>query len=180
MKSNIFKDYNKKTKNSFSRKDIIINDINEISIYVEKAYKKEDLNIVLHYGIIKKHIIDKIKKGIKNKPSSGWNLLSNNYELAIKVDSFLHISKRKILIGISDVICFAQYIPYIISNFDSVEYSKNNINQGLKFKKKINNDIIVSFILVSNKKKRFLIKSISFDKETYKKRSISPTANDKP
>ena len=182
-RSDIMQDYTTIEKENLlsNKNNIILNDINEIDSYVDDAYNHIGLDKVLHYGILKQDVIDKIKSNISNNPKNGWKFNKNQYELAIREDSFLHLSEDKTNITKEDVKEFAKKLPDIVANFDSVEYSKNNKNEGLRFIKKFDDGNYVSFVLTSDKKNRLLAKSISMDKESYvnKNRSISPKANEK-
>lgn len=161
-----------------NRNNIILKDINDIDLLVDDAFNHMGLNKVIHYGVLKKEIIKKIKSSISNYPNNGWKLNKNKYELAIRVDTFLHLVNNKKCLSKNDVKLFIKELPNIVTNFDSVEYTKNEKNEGLRFTKKINKKTYISFLLTSEKKNRLLAKSIALKYKDTKKRNISPKTND--
>ena len=183
-KSIIMDDYPDDVKRRFKtyKNNIILDKFKDVSTYVDDAYNKIGLDRFIHYGLLKEEIVDKIKKSIKNYPKNGWKFNRLQYDLVIKEDSFLHLTDNKSKITKHDVKNFAIKLPNIVANFDSVIYSNNGIDEGLRFKKKFKDGTYISFLLTSDKKSRLLAKSISMDKHTYtnKKRSVSLSANDKP
>ncbi len=177
---NVMEDYNEIEKNSFlsNENNILLTDINKIDLLVDDAFNHIGLNKVIHYGVLKKEIIKKIKSSISNYPNNGWKLNKNKYELAIRVDTFLHLVNNKKCLSKNDVKLFIKELPNIVTNFDSVEYTKNEKNEGLRFTKKINKKTYISFLLTSEKKSRLLAKSIALKYKDTKKRNISPKTND--
>lgn len=182
-KSIIMDDYPDDVKRRFKtyKNNIILDKFKDVSTYVDDAYNKIGLDRFIHYGLLKEEIVDKIKKSIKNYPKNGWKFNRLQYDLVIKEDSFLHLTDNKSKITKQDVKNFAIKLPDIVANFDSVIYSNNGVDEGLRFKKKFKDGTYISFLLTSDKKSRLLAKSISMDKQTYtnKKRSVSLSANDK-
>lgn len=127
-------------------------------------------------GKIKENIIENIKNNIKNLPKSKENYLNRKtYDLMINQSEIRHLKDNKNLLSNKDINKFIKLLPYIISNSDYISYTNNLKDEGLRFKKLMNDGTYISFVIISNKRGRMTVKTIYMEKGDYenKKRSMS-------
>lgn len=135
-----FNNYGEVLKNRIEStgRDIIIKNNKQLKELVKESFINKNLNIALHLGRLNSEIIYSIKCKIINIPQNKENLLNNKpYDLIINQSEIRHLVENKLNLTINDVIDFIKRVPDIIINNDCVVYSKNEKNEGLRFKKYI-------------------------------------------
>ncbi len=169
-----FDNYDEKTKERIisTGRDFIVHNEKELEQLTRQAFE-EKTNNALHLGRLDKEIINSIKNKISNLPKDKVNILSKeNYDLIINQSEIRHLIDDKQL-TIDDIVDFIKKAPEIIIDNDFVAYTKNNKDEGLRFKKIMKDGTYASFVLISNKG-TLKIKSIHMEKDSYenKKRSV--------
>ena len=178
VKTIYLNDYDNKTARIIlsSSRNIIINSVEQLDTLIDEALNNGTANKALHFGKLSIEQTDKIKNSISNLPTDKQNYLQKEtYDIVMNQSEIRHLKEDKSRITNQDIHEYVKKIPEIISNFDSVYYSKNNKHEGLRFTKKIDNETYYSFSLVSNQKGTLTIQSTSMNSKDYenKKRSIS-------
>ncbi|MEG1288307.1 MAG: hypothetical protein RSD29_03045, partial [Bacilli bacterium] len=177
----LFDDYDERTKENLNstKRDIIVKSNLELEQLIDEALGIKNSNKALHFGIIKKSTISYIKDNLQNLPKDKQNFIKyDNYDLIMNQSEIRHLTDEKNITS-EEVKKYISKIPEIINSSNYISYTINNKNEGLRFKKILDDGTYVSFILVSNKQHSFKIKTIFLDKEDYeeKKRSMSLTSD---
>ena len=153
----------------------IIHDETQLDDMIDEALNTQN-NKALHLGIIDNNVISKIKDKIKNLPSNKQDYLQNtDYDLVINQSEIRHLKDDKTKLTNREIHDYVKKLPSLITDCDEVVYSKNEKDEGLRFKKQFEDGTYYSFDIVSNKKHTLTAKTIFMSKEDYghKKRSIS-------
>lgn len=171
--SNSLENYSeKRIKSITSNKNaIIVQDKSELIHLIKQSFEDTDSKKVLHIGILPKNIIERIKSEITQiKKDNINNILKDDidYTISIKQDEIRHLTDKEGM-TINKAIDFVLSLDKILTDFDSVSYHIYNKSQnGLRFKKKINNDIVIAFDVISNTKQTIRVQSIHFENDINK------------
>ena len=140
-----------------------------------EAFSDVMSNKNLHLGIIPNEIIIRIKNEItyiKKEKISELFKDDMNYALTISQREIKHIKKESLTID--DVIQYITTLSDLIVNFDTVRYTLyNNSQNGLRFRKKMNDGVHIVLEIISNKKHTLFLESVDFQN---KKRKHIPNA----
>lgn len=154
---------------------IIVENYEELDKYIDEALNTNK-NKAMRLGRINENIVQNIKIKIQNLPKNKNDFISKNkYDLVLHQSEIRHFKSHKTRVTNEDIHLYVRNLPQIITACDNVSYSNNGKDEGLRFKKKIDESHYISFILVSNKKSTFTVKSISLEKadfETQKKKHL--------
>lgn len=160
-----------------SNKDnIIVKNYKQLDNLVDEALNTNN-NKELHLGRINQTLTQKIKNKILNLPKNKTEMLNRDkYDLVLHQSEIRHLKDGKVKLTDEEVHDYVKKLPEIITNPDTISYSKNNKDEGLRFKKQFGDGTYISFTLVANSKYTLTVKSIYMDKTDYetKKRSVSP------
>ena len=155
-----------------SRNGIIIFSNDELSTYVYDAFDNLSSKKDIHLGCLSKSTIERITNDINgSKKIFNDEIFNSNYEydLSINQDTIRHIKKKSM--SISDVDNLIHNLVETIINYDSVSKEiyckKNEIHNGLRFKKKINGVNYVTFVIIYTKRKVLNTKTMFIDKNDY-------------
>lgn len=179
--SNILESYDEITSNriKMNTRNVVIETSNQLNNLIDEALTTNE-NKSLHLGKLNAEIVSKIKNNIKNLPQSKLNFLNKDtYDLVINQSEIRHLIDDKSTLSNNDIKHFIKVLPEIIANSDYVSYTNNLKDEGLRFKKLMEDGTYVSFVIVSNKQGTMKVKTIYMEKGDYenKKRSISPSNN---
>lgn len=177
IKTSIMNNYDETTarKINFSNRNVIVENNKQLSNLIKEALTTNE-NKALHLGKLDKSIIDSIKNKIQNLPKNRKDFLKKDtYDLVINQSEIRHLSDKKSSLTNKDIDNFIKILPNIILNSDYVSYTNNLKDEGLRFKKLMEDGTYVSFVVVSNKQGTMKVKTIYMEKGDYqnKKRSIS-------
>ena len=151
---------------SMNERNVIVYDVKHLEYLVKEAFCTTN-NKALHLGIINKDVIGKIRNNISNLPLNRKNYLSDNcYDLVINQSEIRHLLKNKSKLTRKDALNYVKLLPLIIINCNYVSYTKEK-DEGLRFKALIDNNVYISFVLVSNKKRTLTAKSIFMEKKDF-------------
>lgn len=176
IKSCFFDNYDSNVANLInqSQRNIIVSDKNKLNKFIVQSFDS-NINNALHLGIINQEVIKKLKSKVKNLPLSKKEYIKEtNYDLVINQSEIRHLKDKKVKLTITDICNYINKIQEIILNFDSISYDIQK-DEGLRFKKKIKDEVYIAFIILSNKKRTLKIKTIYMSKFNYeqKKKHIS-------
>ncbi len=181
INSPIMNNYDETTANRIEMNDrnVIVKNNKHLSNLINEALNSNE-NKALHLGKLNEGTINNIKNKIQNLPKSKQNYLTkNNYDLVINQSEIRHLLDNKAGLTEREINHFIQILPNIISNSDYISYTNNLKDEGLRFKKLLEDGTYVSFVVVSNKQGTMKVKTIYMEKGDYenKKRSISLTTD---
>lgn len=162
--------------------DYIIDSFAKLEEIVNLAFDSTAEKATAYFGIINPQILEKIKNSIPNLPKEIEGMLfkeGREYSIATTLDAIRHIVDDKSL-SREDVIDYLDRFADTILEFDSVSFDyytdsyKNKI-PGLLFKKQYPDGTLISFNLVSKKKRSMILQSLYMDKADYQKKKLAKT-----
>lgn len=125
--------------------------------------------------------LDKIKNSIPNLPKASKDILfkkGRDYSIATTFDSIRHIVDGKSL-DRYDVINYLDKLADTVLDFDSVTFNYYEKGKdklpGLLFKKNFADGALVSFDLVSHKKRSLVLQTLYMDSADYQKKKSAKT-----
>ena len=134
-----------------------------------------------YFGIIDVSTLEKIKNSIPNLPKELEGKLfkeGKQYSVAATLDSIRHLVDEKSLTR-EDVIDYLDRFADTILEFDSVVFNYyekgNNKLSGLLFKKTFVDGTLVSFDIVSHKKRSIVLQTLYMDNADYQKKKDAET-----
>lgn len=170
--SNIIKD----------RGDIIIDSYEKLREVVDLAFNQPNKKATAFLGSISPETLRDIVNNIPNLPLEYKESLfkgGRNYSIAMTMDSIRHIVDDKNLTQ-ADVLNYLDKLPETVLSFDSVAFdfytdSFGKKTPGLLFKKKFPNGTLVSFNLVSNKKRSLSLQTLYLNRADYENKRSAET-----
>lgn len=163
------------------RGDYIVDSFDKLKQIVNLAFDNPDLKATAYFGIINTETLEKIKNSIPNLAKAVEEILfkeGKNYSIATTFDSIRHIVDEKAL-SRDEVISYLDRLADTILEFDSVTfdfyYSHGNKMPGLLFKKEFEDGTLVSFNLISHKKRSIVLHSLYLNNVDYQKKKAAKT-----
>ncbi len=168
-------------KNIKQNGGIIVDSFNKLIEVVNLAFDEPNKKATAYFGIINPEILNKIKNSIPNLPQELNGVLfktGKDYSVAATLDSIRHIVDEKNL-NRADVIDYLDRLADTIVEFDTVtfDYYHQGASKtaGVLFKKQFNDGTLVSFDLVSHKKRSLLLQTLYLNSADYKKKKAAET-----
>ena len=163
------------------RGDYIVDSFDKLKQIVNLAFDNPNLKATAYFGIINTETLEKIKNSIPNLPQASKDILfkkGKEYSIATTLDAIRHIVDDKKL-SREDVIDYLDRLADTIMMFDSVAFDYyhkgQNKTPGLLFKKKFEDGTLVSFDLVSHKKRSVVLQTLYMDNADYQKKKSAET-----
>lgn len=164
-----------------SRGDYIIDDYNKLVAFVDRAFDNKQEKATAYFGNIDSSKLIQIKNNVANLPTELNGELfkaGKDYSIIATMDSVRHMVDEKNLTR-EDVISYLDKFADTIVNFDSVNFNyyikgKNRVS-GLIFKKTFSDGTLISFNLISHKKRGIELQSLSLDSVSYQKKKSANT-----
>lgn len=177
----ILNNYDEKTSNiiKMNTRNVIVKETSELNNLIDEALNTNN-NKALHLGKLDSKIISKIKENIQNLPKSKIDFFAKDtYDLVINQSEIRHLLDHKNNLTSEDIKHLIDILPEIISDSDYISYTNNLKDEGLRFKKIMDDGTYISFAIVSNKQGTLKVKTIYMEKADYenKKRSVSLTTD---
>jgi hypothetical protein len=163
------------------RGDYIIDSFEKLTEIVNLAFDNPNLKATAYFGIINTDALGKIKNSVPNLPKESKKTLfkpGRDYSVANTLDSIRHIVDEKAL-NREDVINYLDRLADTILEFDTVTFSfyikgKEKL-PGLLFKKRFSDGTLVSFNLISHKKRSLNLQTLYMDGADYQKKRNAET-----
>lgn len=159
----------------------IVDSFDKLKKVVNLAFDNPNAKGTAYFGIINTDVLEKIKNSIPNLPQATRDVLfkkGKDYSIATTLDSIRHIVDEKKL-SRTDVIDYLDRLADTIVEFDTVtfDYYHQGASKtaGLLFKKQFNDGTLVSFDLVSHKKRSLLLQTLYLNSADYKKKKAAET-----
>ncbi len=160
----------------------VVDSFEKLEQIVNLAFDKPAHKATAYFGVINAETLDKIKNSIPNLPKASKDILFKSgrvYSVATTLDSVRHIVDDKALTR-DDVVDYLDRLADTILEFDSVAYdvykdSFGKQNSGLLFKKKFSDGTLVSFNLISNKKRSIVLQTLYLNRADYQKKKSAET-----
>ena len=170
---------NKLIKFSVSRKEeilqrknnVICKDSEELEEIIRRSFNQKDENQNIYIGILPQECINKISQTLSNIRKDKIKDVINcdkEYALIIRQSDIRHIKKGSMTID--DCVNYILIAPEVVKNFDAVSFYRCQEKNALRFKKNINGNTYIVFLIVSNKKMIFTILTTFLEKNDYKKK----------
>jgi hypothetical protein len=163
------------------RGDYIVDSFEKLEQIVNLAFDNSNLKATAYFGIVNIDALEKIKNSIPNLPQASKDILfkeGKDYSIATTFDAIRHIVDDKNL-SREDVINYLDRLADTILEFDSVAFNyyirKNNKFPGLLFKKRFDDGVLISFDLVSHKKRSLVLQTLYMDSADYQKKKAAKT-----
>ena len=163
------------------RGNIIVDSHGKLTDIVNLAFDQPDTKATVYFGIIDVSTLQKIENSVPNIPKDMNGKLfkkNNNYSVAATLDSIRHLVDDKKL-SRDEVIDYLDRLADTIVEFDSVTfdyyYKGQNKTPGLTFKKTFNDGTMLSFDLISNKKRSISLQTLYLDSAAYQKKKAAET-----
>lgn len=163
------------------RGDYIVDSFEKLEQIVNLAFDNPNLKATAYFGIVNIDALEKIKNSIPNLPQASKDILfkeGKDYSIATTFDAIRHIVDDKNL-SREDVINYLDRLADTILEFDSVAFNyyirKNNKFPGLLFKKSFDDGVLISFDLVSHKKRSLVLQTLYMDSADYQKKKVAKT-----
>jgi len=164
------------------RGDYIVDSFDKLKQIVNLAFDNPNLKATAYFGIINAETLEKIKNSIPNLPQASKDILfkkGKDYSIATTLDAIRHIVDDKNL-SREDVIDYLDRLADTILDFDSVAFDVyvdafKKKNSGLLFKKQFDDGTLMSFNLISNKKRSVVLQSLYMDSADYQKKKAAET-----
>ena len=162
--------------------DIIIDNYEKLREVVDLAFDQPNKKATAYLGSIDPDTLQQILSSIPNLPSEYRDTLfktGRNYSIAMTLDSIRHIVDDKHLTR-ADVLNYLDKLSETILSFDSVAFdvytdSFGKKTPGLLFKKKFPDGTLISFNLVSNKKKSISLQTLYLNRADYENKRSAET-----
>lgn len=162
--------------------NLIVDSFEKLEQVVNLAFDNPTHKATAYFGVINAETLDKIKNSIPNLPKTSKDILfksGRDYSIATTLDSIRHIVDDKALTR-DDVVDYLDRLADTILEFDSVAYdvytdSFGKQNSGLLFKKKFSDGTLVSFDLISNKKRSIVLQTLYLNRADYQKKKSAET-----
>ncbi len=161
--------------------NFIVDSFESLQKTVNLAFDNKSKKAIAYFGIIDAKILKKIKDSIPNLPNTSKDILfkdGKDYSVAVTLDSIRHLSDEK---GLSrnDIVDYLDRLADTIVDFDTVAfdyYKHDNQNiPGMLFKKEFDDGVLVSFDIVSHKKRSLLLQTLYMDSADYQKKKSAET-----
>lgn len=163
--------------------NIIIDSPAKLQEVVDMAFDNPTKKATAYFGILTTEVLQEIENNIPNLPK-GVNLFQEGrqYSVATTLDNIRHLVDEKNL-SRGKVLDYLDRLADTIADFDSVAYSmyEQNGSHGVLCKKRFADGTLISYSLVSNKRKTVKMQTIYLDSKDYqnKKRSLPTPADAK-
>ena len=162
--------------------DYIVDNFDKLKQVVNLAFDSPSVKATAYFGIINRETLSEIKESIPNLPKASKEILfkdGRDYSVATTLDSIRHIVDEK---GLSrdDVIDYLDRLADTVVDFDTVSFDyyydsyKNRI-PGLLFKKSFEDGKLISFDIVSQKKRSLSLQAIYLESVDYEKKKSAET-----
>ena len=162
--------------------DYIVDNFDKLKQVVNLAFDNPSVKATAYFGIINRETLSEIKESIPNLPKASKEILfkdGRDYSIATTLDSIRHIVDEK---GLSrdDVIDYLDRLADTVVEFDTVSFDyyydsyKNRI-PGLLFKKSFEDGKLISFDIVSQKKRSLSLQAIYLESVDYEKKKSAET-----
>lgn len=164
------------------RGDYIVDSFEKLEHIVNIAFDNPKHKATAYFGVVKAEKLNQIKNSINNMPKASKDILfklGRDYSIATTLDSIRHIVDEKSL-SRDDVVNYLDRFADTILEFDTVAYSTyvdsyGKKNVGLLFKKTFPDGMLVSFDLVSNKKRSIVLQTLYLNRADYQKKKSAET-----
>ena len=163
--------------------NVIIDSPSKLQEVVDMAFDQPTKKATAYFGILTTDVLQEIESSIPNVPQ-GVNLFQEGrqYSVATTLDNIRHLVDEKKL-SRGEVLDYLDRLADTIADFDSVAYSvyEQNGSHGILCKKRFADGTLISYSLVSNKRKTIKMQTIYLDSKDYqnKKRSLPTPADAK-
>lgn len=183
MANDALSPYNEELTRFINQKgDYIVDSFEKLKQIVYIAFDNPTNKATAYFGIINEKTINKIKSSISNLPKASQEILfktGRDYSIATTLDSIRHIVDSKNL-SRADVVDYLDRFADTIVEFDSVAFdyytdSYKMITPGLLFKKKFDDGTLISYDLVSQKKRSVVLQSMYLSSVDYQKKKSVET-----
>ncbi len=161
------------------RGDIIVDSREKLVEVVDLAFDDPNHKATAYFGIISPDTLEKIKNSVSNLPKELEDALfkaGKDYSIAATLDSIRHLVDDKNL-DRADVVDYVDRLADTIVDADSVSfdfYTKgSNRTPGLLFKKVFSDGTIITFDLVSHKKRALSLQTLYMESADYQKKKRS-------
>lgn len=155
----------------------IVDSFDKLKDFVNLAFEKSDVKATAYFGIIDTQTLSKIEKSVPNIPKELNGTLfkkNKNYSVAVRLDSIRHLVDDKKLMTREDVVDYLDRLADTIVDFDSVNFSYyeegGSKNKGLLFKKTFTDGTLVSYQIISNKKRSLTLQTSYLESGDYQKK----------
>ena len=159
----------------------IVDSFEKLIEVVNLAFDNPNVKATAYFGIINTDTLEKIKNSIPNLPQASKDILfkkGKDYSIATTLDAIRRIVDEKNLTR-EDVIDYLDRLADTILEFDSVAFNYydrgNNKLSGLLFKKRFDDGTLVSFDIVSHKKRSVVLQTLYMDSADYQKKKAAET-----
>ena len=164
------------------RGDYIVDNYEKLKEVVNIAFDKPKIKATAYFGIINIATLQKIEKSIPNLPKEFDGKLfkeGKQYSVAATFDSIRHLVDDKKMTR-DDVIDYLNRLADTIVDFETATFdyytdSYGKKNNGILFKKKFDDGTMVSFDLVSNKKRSLSLVTLYLNSADYQKKKAAET-----
>ena len=162
--------------------DYIVDNFDKLKQVVNLAFDNPSVKATAYFGIINRETLSEIKESIPNLPKASKEILfkdGRDYSIATTLDSIRHIVDEKCL-SRDDVIDYLDRLADTVVEFDTVSFDyyydsyKNRI-PGLLFKKSFEDGKLISFDIVSQKKRSLSLQAIYLESVDYEKKKSAET-----
>jgi hypothetical protein len=161
--------------------DYIVDSFAKLEEIVNLAFDNTSNKATAYFGIVNAETLEKIKNSIPNLPKAIEGILfkeGRDYSIATTLDAIRHIVDDKSL-SREDVVDYLDRFADTILEFDSVAFNYYVKGEdkvpGLLFKKHYSDGTLVSFDLVSNKKRSIVLQTLYMDSADYQKKKSAET-----
>lgn len=163
------------------RGDYIVDSYDKLVQIANLAFDNPTLKATAYFGIINSKTLKKINDSVPNLPKEIDVLFKTgkSYSIAVTLDGIRHIVDDKAL-SRDDVISYLDRLADTIIEFETVSFdyytdSYKNKVPGLLFKKTFNDGTIVSFELISQKKRSLSLQTLYMYRGDYQKKKAAKT-----
>ena len=165
-----------------SRGDYIVDSYEKLRTVVDLAFDEPTRKATAYFGTINQATLEKIKNSIPNLPQDKQGTLfkeGREYSIAATLDSIRHIVDDKKLTR-ADVLDYMDRLADTVVDFDSVTFDVyidafKQKNSGLLFKKEFPDGTLISFNLVSHKKRSVSLHTLYLNRADYQKKRSAKT-----
>lgn len=162
--------------------NIIVDSFGKLKKIVDIAFDEPSRQVTAYFGIIEENILKKIEQSVPNIPKAlGGKLFKegSKYSIAASMDSIRHLTDEKGMAR-EDVLDYLDKMADTIIENDSVHFdyytdSRGNRLKGLRFKKKFTDGTMISFEIISAKKKSLNLQTLFMDSASYQKKKSAKT-----
>ena len=163
--------------------NIIVDSYEVLEQVVNLAFDEPTRKGTAYFGTIPPEKLVEIKAKVHNLPSAPAESLFKpgmGYSIAVTLDSIRHLVDDKPGMTRADVLDYLDRMTDTIIDADAVSYSKYTdsrlqTNNGLRFEKRFPDGKLISFNIISNKKRSLNLQTLFMDSASYIKKKTADT-----